>query len=227
MKRAFILICVLYLIIAAFAGCISKDTESPDEPGVSEENEIVIEIPESEDSDSEIQGDNEIVYEWPEATYGETRDFLLNNGGVEETITMTYTEFDFSHFKAPKICIYMDRERYKSHYFEGEPRIVPIGSGADPVCLMHICPHNGRTVEDGIAHSKEVNERWGIEIIDEGTVELDNHIAYYISTSDDICYYIDYDNGYATLSFYVEPEAQDEHSQRLFLMAKTIEIFDH
>lgn len=166
---------------------------------------------------------------WSEPVYGEEKDFIIMIEGMEETVTMTYTEFDFSHWPgAAKVSLYIDRERYSCRVFEGEYDILPVGSDGDPIGWLHVFPEVGKTAQEVFDETKiflESAERG--DLTGEGTVELDNHTVLYITTSvGETDYFIDYDGGCIVLSTRVEPEAVEGLGVRLAAMVRTVKIIE-
>lgn len=220
------LFCVLCLSVTALAGCGTKAPEESDAstpPAQSQKpasgtNLTVPDTPGTEQSSSP----------WGELQYGETKDFTIMIEGMEETVTMTYMVIDFSWRNAPNVAMYIDRERYTCGAFEGEYDVVPIESGEDPICRLHIFPNEGKTAQEYYDELKpRIVEGWGEVITGEGTTQLDGHTTLFITTETSTYYFIDYDGGCVSVSLNIyNPEAVEGHGGRLAETVKTVMILD-
>ena len=223
--------CLLNLTILIFASCATSDPDVlPVESTIQEETPLG---PEQTLDDQQINDmeEPEITDTWPTPIYGEDKEFVILVEGEEETVTMTYTVLDFSHWSgAADVGLYIDRERYYCYSFEGEYDIVPVDHVyGEPTSWVHVYSIGGETAQEGFDDLKYRIENpsysgdFDTEIMSEGTIELDNHTALYIATNIGATYYvIDYDGGCISLSLIVTPEAEEGHDDRLWAMAKTI-----
>lgn len=232
MCRIIALFCVLSLVILAFTGCAANNPEvSGTYSSEIQETESTSPLSEPEVSDTpadtaETQ-ETENESPWSEPIYGEEKDFVIMIEGMEEAVTMTHTELDFSHWPgAANVALYIDRERYDCGVFEGEYDIVPVESDGDPVCSLHVFPRVGETAQEALNETKTILESAERgELTGEGTMELDNYTALYITTSaGETDYFIDYSGGCIILSMSVKPEAIEGHGVRLAAMGRTVKI---
>jgi len=207
-RRMIVLFCLLGLAVLAFAGYIAHKPEVSVDPARSAETQ------EPENTGFE-----------PMPVYGEEKDFVITIGGIEETVTMTYTELDFSGLAEPaKVALYTDRTRYNGYSYEGEYYIVPIGSGEEPKCWLHIFPKTGETAQEVFEETKNTHKD---SIVSEGVMELDNDsVLYFTISTGSIYYFADYSGGCVFIDLTIEPETAEEHAIRLAAMAKTIKVIE-
>lgn len=222
-----VLFCLLSLAVLAFIGYTAnkpKDTDEWSDYTVSESNTSDYDNPASLTETQEPDDADQLA----ELIYGEKKDFVIVIEGIEETVTMTYTELDFANWPgAAKVSLYIDRDRYNCFIFEGEYDIVPVGSGEEPLSSMHIFPNVGKTareVFDEIKNNTELSGRGSVA--EEGTIESDNHTMLYMKTDGarNTYYAVEYNGGCIVIGMNVEPEAIEGSGIRMNAMARTVKI---
>jgi len=235
MCRDITLFCLLVLAIPLFAACNVSKPETPPvvlPPQVETSKSENPAEPQSSDTPELLLSDTtepESANPWPEPIYGEIKDFTIMLEGMEEIVPMTYTVLDFSHWPgATNVGLYIDRERYACSVFEGEYDIVPVGSGGDTICSLHVFPKVGESSKDVLEETKIWIENGGHgDIISTGTTELDNHTVLYINTSAGLTsYFVDYNGGCIFLSLSVQPEAMEGHGVRMAEMLRTVKVVE-
>lgn len=221
MRGIIVLFSLFGLMFLAFIGyTVSKPKNTVQWPDYDDSTNLV-EIQELDGTDQLA----ELIY------YGEQKDFVITIEGMEETVTMTYMELDFTGWReAAKVSLYIDRERYDCSVFEGECDIVPIGSGEDPSSWMHIFPNAGKTAQEVLDEIKGNIERNGrSSVIEAGTTEVDNRTTLYLTTSDghDTYSAVEYNGGCIVIGILdVEPEEAEGHGIRMNAMAQTVKIIE-
>lgn len=214
MRKVAVLLCLVSIFFVLFTGCnkpVTPSSSSSQESSGSESSSSA--APEPETPSAPIPG--------------ETKDFAVVTGGTEETVTMTCTSLDFSHWAgAPEVYLYIDSSRYDCYLFEGEYNIAPLGSDMETTCVLHIYPAVGTSAQQALEDIKEsiVTYDWG-SITQEGTADLYNHSALFAATDRGQSYYfVDYEGGCLLVSLSVAPEAAQQHGPLMEEILKTLYV---